>query len=173
MTAVIAPSAPDVIVGIGELGTSGDFGSRIITYALGSCLGITAYDPVRRVGAMLHAMLPDSRLDAAKAAAHPCMFVDTGMTALFDACTRLGAHPKRLVLSVAGGAGRAEGEADQFKIGQRNMQTLRKVLWKVGCMIHAHDVGGTRLARTMSLDIATGAVTLRVNGATKTLGGAV
>ena len=31
---------------------------RIITYALGSCIGITFYDPVTRLGALLHIMLP-------------------------------------------------------------------------------------------------------------------
>ncbi len=31
---------------------------RIITYALGSCIRITFYDPVTRLGALLHIMLP-------------------------------------------------------------------------------------------------------------------
>ena len=44
-------------VGIGDMKFSRGEG-RIITYALGSCIGITFYDPVTRLGALLHIMLP-------------------------------------------------------------------------------------------------------------------
>ncbi len=32
--------------------------SVLITYALGSCLGITAYDHPARIGGLLHVMMP-------------------------------------------------------------------------------------------------------------------
>jgi len=55
----------------------------LITYALGSCLGIAIYDPVARIGGLLHVMLPLSTIDPAKAAENPFMFVDTGVPRLF------------------------------------------------------------------------------------------
>ena len=44
-------------VGVGDMKVSSDPGDTIVTFALGSCLGVTIYDPVTRVGGMLHAML--------------------------------------------------------------------------------------------------------------------
>ena len=44
-------------VGIGDMKFTRNEGT-IITYALGSCIGITFYNPVLRLGALLHIMLP-------------------------------------------------------------------------------------------------------------------
>jgi hypothetical protein len=42
---------------------------------------------------------------------------------------------------------------------------LRKLLWKNGVMIHAHDTGGVQTSRTMWVDVTSGEVTLKINGA--------
>ena len=152
------------IVSIADMKISGNADDQLITYALGSCLGITVHDPVAGVGGMLHVMLPTSTIDPAKGEANPFMFVDTGVPRLFRDCMKAGAKRERLVVKVAGGAFSGEDErADQFQIGKRNMIMLRKLLWKNGIMLHAEDVGG-RVSRTMALDIADGAVTLKING---------
>jgi chemotaxis protein CheD len=152
------------IVSIADMKISSNAEDRLITYALGSCLGITVHDPVAVVGGMLHVMLPASSIDPAKAEANPYMFVDTGVPRLIRECVKAGAKSERLVVKVAGGAFCGEDErSDQFQIGKRNMVTLRKLLWKNGVMLHAEDVGG-RLSRTMALNIADGAVTLKING---------
>ena len=67
-----------------------DAGADLVTHSLGSCIGVTAYDPVRKVGGLLHLMLPDSSIDATKAAKHPFMFADTGLPRLFHAVYALG-----------------------------------------------------------------------------------
>ena len=152
------------IVSIADMKISSNSEDRLITYALGSCLGITVHDPVAGVGGMLHVMLPNSSIDPAKSEANPYMFVDTGVPTLFRECLEAGAKRERLVVKVAGGSFSGEDErADQFQIGKRNMIMLRKLLWKNGMMLHAEDVGG-RASRTMTLDIADGAVTLKING---------
>jgi chemotaxis protein CheD len=152
------------IVGVADMRVSADRADRIVTHALGSCLGIAVHDPVRGVGGLLHLMLPLSTIDAAKAQDNPFMFVDTGVPRLFVECYRLGATKERLQLYVAGGAStpREEGE-DRFQIGRRNMVMLRKLLWKNGVLIHSEDVGG-HASRTMELDIGTGGVTVRRDG---------
>ena len=66
------------IVGVADMKISAEKDDLIVTHALGSCLGITIYDPVACVGGMLHVMLPLSTIDPNKAAANPYMFVDTG-----------------------------------------------------------------------------------------------
>ena len=152
--------AARLVVGVADCAVTSDAGMSIITYALGSCLGITLHDPVAHVGAMLHVMLPDSGIDQDKARANPSMFVDTGIPQLFREAYRLGADKKRIIVKVAGGASVHPG-SDMFEIGKRNVVALRKILWKNGVMIKAQDVGGT-LSRTLTLDVATGAVTMRV-----------
>jgi chemotaxis protein CheD len=62
----------ELIVGISDLKVSKNQGDVLITYALGSCIGVTVYDPKARVGGLLHFMLPDSSLDANKAKTMPC-----------------------------------------------------------------------------------------------------
>jgi len=144
---------------------------EIITYALGSCLGITIHDPVAHVGAMVHVMLPSSSIDPVKAAINPCMFVDTGVKNLFLESYKAGALRNRLVIVAAGGAC-ANGleQDDYFQIGKRNVTILRSLLWKNGIILTNSDFGGN-LARTMSLDVATGRVLVRINGTTEVLVG--
>lgn len=160
----------DVTVGMADLRVSADPLDRLVTYALGSCLGITVYDPVARVGGLLHVMLPLSSVDAERARANPALCVDTGVPELFRACYRLGAVKQRMVVKVAGGAAAAApGQPDQFQIGKRNVLTLRKLFWKNGVLADAMDVGGHQLSRTMSLTLADGAVQLKVAGVTRPL----
>ena len=160
----------DVVVGIAELKLSTSPGERLVTYALGSCLGIAIHDPVAGVAGLLHAMLPSGAIDAEKAARMPAMFVDTGVPLLFRESYRLGARKERIVLKVVGGAhaGADEG-SDQFQIGKRNMLMLRKLLWKNGVNLHAHDVGGVQTSRTVFLHVGSGSLTVRSNGQDSTL----
>ncbi len=149
-------------VGIADMAISEKKSDQIVTYALGSCLGVVVYDPVACVGGMVHTQLPLSRINPEKATRDPCMFVDTGVPVLFKACYGLGAQKNRLVVKVAGGAQTLDVE-DQFRIGERNYAILRKILWKNNILIKGEDVGGT-LSRTLSLDLGTGQVTVRSNG---------
>ncbi|MDZ7630649.1 MAG: chemotaxis protein CheD [Gemmatimonadaceae bacterium] len=165
---IIAPRP--VIIGMADLKVSDKPDDTLITYALGSCLGIIVHDPVARVAGLLHVMLPSSQIDEAKARAQPAMFVDTGVPLLFKECYRLGARKERMTVSVAGGSfsGRTDAD-DTFQIGKRNMLTLRKLLWKNGVLIHADDTGGVQQSRTMSIVVSSGLVQLRTNGTLKVL----
>ncbi len=158
--------ATNDVVGVADVKVSNDPAARLITYALGSCLGISVHDPVAGVGGLLHVMLPTGTIDPAKMQAKPAMFVDSGVPLLFKECYRLGARKERMIVKVAGGAhAGATEEGDRFQIGKRNMIALRKLLWKNGVLVHAQETGGVQTSRTMWLDVATGAVTLKVNGA--------
>ena len=155
----------NAVVGVADVKVSNDPALRLITYALGSCLGISVHDPVAGVGGLLHVMLPTGTIDPAKMQAKPAMFVDSGVPLLFKECYRLGARKERMIVRVAGGAhAGASEDGDRFQIGKRNMIALRKLLWKNGVLVHAQDTGGIQTSRTMWLDVATGAVTLKVNG---------
>ena len=148
-----------LVVGIADMKMAKQPGDEIVTYALGSCLGVTVYDSVAGVGGMLHVMLPQSTISPNKARENPHMFVDTGLPQLFKEAYKLGAKKERLIVSVVGGASLKAMRKDCFEIGKRNILVLRKMLWRNGVLLKAEDVGGN-CSRNMSLDISTGTVTV-------------
>lgn len=150
------------IIGISEMYVSADEREVLITYSLGSCLGLTLYDPVAKVGGMIHCMLPLSSIDPEKAKKTPAMFVDTGVPALLQQVFDLGAKRNRLVVKAAG-CGQLLDDKKLFKIGERNYTVLRKILWKNNILIAAEDVYGT-ISRTLSLHITSGLVTIKSGG---------
>ena len=144
----------DLIVGISDLKVSNNPGDILVTFALGSCIAVAIYDPLAKVGGLLHYMLPDSNLDLNKAQAQPGMFADTGVPLLFKSCYRLGAEKKRIIVKVAGGASILD-DTNFFRIGQKNITALRKIFWKNNVMIEAEDTG-SNYNRTVRLDLSNG-----------------
>ncbi len=150
------------MVSVADCQVSADPERVLVTYALGSCIAVTIYDPVAQVGGLLHFMLPDSNLDRAKAQQNPFMFADTGIPKLFHEAYKLGAEKRRLSVAAAGGAQMLDPQG-VFNIGKRNYLMMRKIFWKAGVLVQAEDVGGL-LSRTIRLDIANGRVSLRGPG---------
>ena len=140
-----------VLVGNMKVGKEGD---TIVTYALGTSLGLIAYDPVAKVGGLLHAMLPLSKSDPKKAAANPCIFVDTGVPTLLEEIYNMGGEKSRLIVKAAG-CSRPEGDNEMFKIGEKNYAVLKKILWKNNLLLESEDVGGVA-NRTVQFNISTG-----------------
>jgi chemotaxis protein CheD len=136
-----------------------DTHALLVTYSLGSCIGVALYDPVTRVGGMLHYMLPESIIDPDKARFKPAMFADTGIPVLFKAAYRLGLEKKRARIIVAGGS-QILDESGTFNIGKRNYAALRKIFWKNNVLVSAEDVGGN-VSRTLYLEINTGKAWIR------------
>ena len=150
------------IVGISEMRVSKQPDELLITYSLGSCLGVLIHDPVHKVAGQLHAMLPLSKIDPAKAKATPGMFVDTGIPLLFRQAYELGAEKKHIIVKAAGCSSLLD-ESGFFKIGERNFTVLRKLLWKNNILLETYDIGGN-FSRTVSIQVATGAVRMKRSG---------
>ena len=146
------------IVQVGDM-VVGERGDEIVTYALGSCLGLMVYDPVAQVGGMLHAMLPLSKINPEKAETNPYMFVDKGVPILFKEVYGLGGQKERLIVKAVG-CGSPMGKNEMFKIGERNYTVLKKLLWKNGILLKAEEVGGD-ISRTVHFEISTGRVIIR------------
>lgn len=149
-------------VGVGDVKLSGNTGETLVTYGLGSCIGVTIWDPVTRVGGLLHFMLPESQSDPEKARKNPALYADTGIPLLFRSAYQLGADKQRLVVRVAGGAQVLDGNG-VFNIGKRNYLAMKKIFWKAGVLVHAEEVGGNA-SRTLRLEIATGKLLLQEAG---------
>lgn len=149
------------IVSVADCVVTDDPASCLITYALGSCIGLAIHDPVARVGGLLHFMLPDSTIDPAKAKQNPFMFADTGVPLLFHGAYARGADKKRLIVTAAGGAQVLSSEL--FQIGKRNQLALKKILWRAGVLLHAEDLGGD-VSRTVRMENGTGRVFMKLAG---------
>jgi len=150
------------IVGVADMKVSNNPGESIITYSLGSCIGLVIYDPAVKVGGILHYMLPDSSIDKQKAAARPYMFADSGIPRLFKTAYQLGAAKQRMRVYVAGGAEILDQQGF-FNIGKRNYMALKKMFFKNKVMISSQDVGGN-VNRTVRIEIATGDIYVKTSG---------
>ncbi len=151
-----------VIVGVSDMKVSSDPEAVLITYSLGSCIGVTIYDAVAKVGGLLHYLLPESKLSPEKAVKNPYMFADTGIPALFKAAYELGAKKQRMKIIVAGGS-QVMDQAGFFNIGKRNDIALRKMFHKNNVLIDYRDVGGN-VNRTVKLEVKTGDAWIKVSG---------
>lgn len=149
----------EIVVGVGDCKTSADPNIILTTYALGSCLGITAFDPEKKIGGLLHAMLPSSRA-AERERNRPAMFVDSGMEYLMNDMQALGADISRLEFKVFGGA--KVLEADHFfRIGVKNTEAFNEIVSRLGLTVRALEVGGN-LNRTIKLQISSGRVKVKM-----------
>jgi chemotaxis protein CheD len=148
-----------LVVDIADMAVSKDQDSLLITYSLGSCIGLSIWDPVAKVGGLLHYMLPESTISPDKAQSNPYMFADLGIPLLFKKAYSLGADKKRIIVKAAGAAQLMDAKGI-FNIGKRNHLALRKILWRNNVIIEKEDVGGVE-GRTMKLEIATGRVMMK------------
>ena len=152
----------NIVVGVSDMKVSNDPKVMIITYSLGSCIGIAVHDPVAKVGGILHFMLPESSLDPPKAKKNPYMFCDTGIPILFKSAYELGAKKPRMKVIVVGGS-QVLDQKGFFNIGKRNHMAARKMFWKNNVMIDLEDVGGNS-NRTLKLAIKSGKAWLKISG---------
>lgn len=151
-----------VIVGVSDMKVSNNPGETLVTYSLGSCIGISVYDPVANVAGLLHFMLPSSTIDKGKAQKNPFMFADTGIPELFKSAYALGAKKQRMVVNVAGGA-QVLDQKGFFNIGKRNHMAMRKIFFKNNVIVKTEEIGGN-VNRTVRIEVGTGDVYLKTSG---------
>jgi chemotaxis protein CheD len=172
MASIVAPVAsaahPNVhasqarlVVGIGELAVSTSAHDVIVTHALGSCVAVCLWDPEAKIAGMLHLLLPDSRINPARAAAQPAAFADLGIPLLFQTAYRAGLDKKRCRVRLVGGA-EIHGSGD-MNVGRRNVLAAKNILWRNGVMVAGEETGGNA-PRTVSLAAASGALVISTGG---------
>ena len=124
----------------------------LITYALGSCIGICLYDPQIKLAALIHIMLP---LNMEAGRKNEMKYADTGIRETLKQMTAHGANKARITAKIAGGAKMFEvaGNGALGNIGQRNIESVRMTLRREGIRLLAENVGGS-VARTLSFDAA-------------------
>ena len=148
-----------LVVGIADMKMARGSG-MLVTYALGSCIGICLYDARIRLGALVHIMLP---LNMEAGRKSTMKYADTGIRETLRQMEAKGASRARITAKLAGGAKMFETGAALGNIGQRNIESVHMVLKREGIRILKEDLGGS-VARTLLFDVATGQGCIRSYG---------
>jgi len=135
----------------------------ITTLGLGSCVGVTLYDSVRKIAGLAHIMLPDSTL--VKNNSNIAKFADTGIDACIDKMVKAGASRHSLTAKIAGGAQMFAfgSNNDMLRIGERNVEATKKKLKELGIRILVEDTGAN-YGRTIEFYPETGALLIKAVG---------
>ena len=135
----------------------------LTTLGLGSCVGITLYDPITKVAGMAHCMLPDS--SQIQNNSNIAKFVDTAIIELCQQMIKLGAQRRRIVAKLAGGAQMFafDSKNESLRIGDRNVLTSITILKQLGIRILAQDTGDT-YGRTIELYTDDGRLVIKTIG---------
>ena len=149
-----------ITVGIADMKMAKGTG-MLITYALGSCIGICLYDQKIKLGALIHIMLP---LNMEPGRKNTMKYADTGIRETLKMMEAKGACRSRITAKIEGGAKMFEIKGGSLSnIGQRNIESVHNTLKREGVKLLQEDVGGT-VARTLLFDVGTGLGCVRCYG---------
>ena len=148
-----------ITIGIADMKMAKGQG-MLVTYALGSCIGICLYDPAIKLGALVHIMLP---VNMETNRTNTMKYADTGIRETLKLMESMGARRGRITAKIAGGAKMFETGASLGNIGQRNIESVRMNLKKEGVRLLKEDVGGS-VARTLLFDVESGLGCVRSYG---------
>jgi chemotaxis protein CheD len=157
----VMPLSNHIRVDVGDLHASANTNQTILTYALGSCIGLVIYDSKVKVGGLAHIQLPHSLSGSVRESEGLWAFADKAVPELFQRVYALGANKRSLRIVLTGGASVLDPE-NFFQIGRKNYLAVKKLLWQSGYIISAEAVGGADW-RTVRLEVSTGRVEVQTN----------
>ena len=113
----------------------------VTTLGLGSCVGVALYDKTSKIAGLVHVMLPDST--QVRQNQNRAKFADTGIDYLIEQMVVAGANKRNLTAKIAGGAQMFafSGNSDMLRVGERNVEAVKKKLRAIGIRILAEDTG--------------------------------
>ncbi|WP_298271684.1 chemotaxis protein CheD [Geobacter sp.] len=135
--------------------------SILMTYGLGSCVGIALYDPVALTGGLAHTLLPApvrTMEQAEKSAKFTCWAIGL----MVEELVKCGCASDRLVAKLAGGATMFEPQhrSTHGGIGERNVSAAREALERCRIPLVAEDTGDD-YGRSLEFNTATGIIMVR------------
>ena len=143
-------------VGIGQMAVC-HAPEQIVCLGLGSCIAVISYDPVTRIGGVVHVLLPKSPVKCDNEE----NYADTGTRKLVREMLNHGVKKERLVAKLVGGAQMFPNlNLAIANIGSENSMTIRNVLRELMIRIVAEDLGGNR-GRSAYFNTSDGHVTVK------------
>ena len=150
----------DKIIGIGEYVISDDPEDFIKTFALASCVAVTAYNPFLHLAGMIHIALPNPR-DQEDAQRRPGYYATSGLPILIHKlCWKYGSRREDLQVKLFGGAVSLRTD-DYFKIGPKNIKAVRETLLGMDLKIVDAHLGGV-ISRSITMSVLTGKIEIAV-----------
>ncbi|WDP89635.1 MAG: HDOD domain-containing protein [Desulfobacter sp.] len=128
---------------------------HILQAYLGTCLGVSLYDPVAKAGGLIHILLPEPPGDYGSPT--PEKYASTGIPILIKTLTGMGCRPENLKAVIAGGAfvGPLSHQDIGLDIGGRSAEIAQELLRGQGIEIINSETGGF-FTCTLELDMKTG-----------------
>lgn len=154
-------------IGMADLGVAKP-PERLRTTGLGSCVGVVLHDRNKKIAGMAHVMLPESSIGKGNEG-HIGKYADTAIPKLIKEMELAGASTRNMVAKLAGGAQMFSFLTgnDTMRIGPRNVEACKTMLYQANITIIAEDTGGN-CGRTIEIDAQTGILQIRtVNHGTK------
>jgi chemotaxis protein CheD len=150
------------VVGMGDISVTSDPRAVLACFGLGSCIALSAYDPVTKTGGLVHIVLPNSD---GKAQGATGKFADTAVPLLLSEMSKLGGSRSRLIIKIAGGAqmSLAPGFGSASKTGENNRIAVEAALAKERLKLVAADTGGNK-GRTVRLYVDSGKFIVKTAG---------
>lgn len=145
----------DKVVGLGEIVITNNTDDTIKTFALASCVGVTAYSEQHHLAGMIHIVLP-YRPESSDSNSSPSYYASTGIPLFIRRLLQKGCRKNDLKINIYGGANAAQ-QKDYFNIGKRNLAAVEAILERYGINYTLVDVGG-RISRTLIMDVSSGSV---------------
>lgn len=157
------------MIGPSEVKWSSSLDDILVTYALGSCVGVVLWDPDLRAGGMAHILLPSSLKTSRDRTGRgtfslpgdmPGKYADIAVPYLVSRLEFLGCRRERMQAWIAGGARILQNYISSLgEIGAANVRSVDEQLQKLGIAVIARDVGGS-CGRTMKFYVGEGRVTV-------------
>lgn len=151
-------SAPRIAVRVSDLVVV-EAPARLVAVALGSCVAIVLYEPLARIGAMAHVLLPS--ITMSREHSHPGRFAQTAVPTMLERMTARGARVSAITARLVGGASMFVSltPPGNIQMGDRNVVAAREALHRHGIRLVGEAVGAD-YGRTAELDVATGRLTI-------------
>ncbi|MCL1881692.1 MAG: chemotaxis protein CheD [Oscillospiraceae bacterium] len=131
----------------------------LVTYALGSCVGICLYDKMNKIAGLSHIMLPDSQNHETSETGR-MKFADTAIPDMLNKMIKMGAIKSTIKAKIAGGAIMFKLANDRFNIGERNVVAVKATLQSLRIPVLAQDTGKD-YGRTMIVNATDGSVIIK------------
>lgn len=143
------------VVGIAQMAIC-RYPEQLACIGLGSCIAVILYDPVLKIGGIVHVLLPKAPRNCEVEE----KYADTGTKKLIRELTAMGVSKERLVAKLVGGAQMFSNLSLAVSdIGSHNCTEAKKALREHGIRVVAEDTAGKR-GRSAYLNTENGKVTV-------------
>jgi len=133
----------------------------IASYGIGSCVVISLYDPLKKIGGMLHFVLPEYNRKG-NSPKNPLRYGNISIKLFIQRLEEAGGDKKRMVAKVAGGALMFPMliKNPETAIGKRNVEVAKQELENARIQIVGEDTGG-EYGRSIELFLQSGKLKIR------------